>query len=153
MFLLIGPEQGIARYDCGQHQSKLPPVAEVLHVRLRPREPSAQAGSRGRRLASEEGSGEQPPAGGVCRENPFKTCDLLRHNLAQRHLRDRELRREVVVKAAGLGGASGLNVARRSFVASTSWSRFDGLGIRGRLSPDRRGRKAREVRFHLVEDE
>ena len=28
-----------------------------------------------------------------------------------------------------------------------------GLGIRGRLSPDRRSRKAREVRFHLVEDE
>jgi hypothetical protein len=55
MFLLIGPEQGIARYDGGQHQSKLPPVAEVL----------------------------------------------------------REVSREVVVKAAGLGGASDLNVARR----------------------------------------
>ena len=27
------------------------------------------------------------------------------------------------------------------------------LGIRGPLSPDRRSRKAREVRFHLVEDE
>jgi hypothetical protein len=50
---------------------------------------------------------------GVCRESLFKTCNLLRCNLAQRHLRDRELRREVVVKAAGLGGASGLNVARR----------------------------------------
>jgi hypothetical protein len=45
----------------------------------------------------------------------------------------------------GRGGASGLNVARRhaclvatsqssSFVASTSWSRFDGLGIRGGTS-------------------
>jgi hypothetical protein len=30
---------------------------------------------------------------------------------------------------------------------------FDGLAIRVRLSPDRRGRKAWEVRFHLVEDE
>jgi hypothetical protein len=27
------------------------------------------------------------------------------------------------------------------------------LGVRGRVSPDRRSRKAREVRFHLVEDE
>ena len=40
-----------------------------------------------------------------------------------------------------------------SFVASPRWSRFVGLGIRGRLSPDRRSRKAREVRFDLVEDE
>src|ERR1700730_6979547 len=67
-----GPEQGIARYDCGQHQSKLPPVAEVLHVRLRPREPSAQAGSRGRRLALEEGSGEQPPAAGCLPRKPLQ---------------------------------------------------------------------------------
>jgi hypothetical protein len=36
-----------------------------------------------------------------------------RDMIAQRRLRDCELRREVVVKAAGLNGASGLNVARR----------------------------------------
>jgi hypothetical protein len=40
---------------------------------------------------------------GVGRENLFKACDLLRRNVAQRHLRDRELRREVVVKAARPG--------------------------------------------------
>src|ERR1700722_15086347 len=47
------------------------------------------------------------------RENFVKARDLLRRRLAQRRLRDRELGREVVVKAAGLGAASGLNVARR----------------------------------------
>ena len=36
-----------------------------------------------------------------------------RRALPRKLFRDRELRREVVVKAAGLGGASGLNVARR----------------------------------------
>jgi hypothetical protein len=44
-------------------------------------------------------------------------------------------------------------VASSSFAASASWSRFDCLGIRGHFSPDRRSRKAREVRLHLLEDE
>jgi hypothetical protein len=39
-----------------------------------------------------------------------------------------------------------INLERGEFSLSRS-------GIRGPLSPDRRSRKAREVRFHLVEDE
>jgi hypothetical protein len=42
---------------------------------------------------------------------------------------------------------------RDSFTRNVRSPRFDGLGTRGRLSPDRRSRKAWEVRVHLVEDE
>jgi hypothetical protein len=46
--------------------------------------------------------------------------------------------------------------SQRQFMAQSGHPQINqchGLGIRGRISPYRRSRKAREARFHLVEDE
>jgi hypothetical protein len=141
MFLLIGRESGIARYGCVQRQSNLRPVAEVLPAQLKPHELSVR---------SSGGMSVKKTLSGRAISSTAASLDA---NAAIASFDG-----EVVVKAVWLECREAtwprsLLPQSSSFVASTSWLRFEGLGIRGSLSYVGRSRKAREVRFHLVEDE